>query len=121
MILGCSAWYAALLVFAHVPNPTLGMVMLFVGGLAQSAGLIPQAAVLLRNSEPQFRGRVWGIRMLALYSNLPGLLIAGPLIAQFDYPALATLYCLIGLSCTILIAARWRNQLWTLSAPANRR
>jgi MFS family permease len=121
MIVGCSAWYVALLVFAHMPTPALGMFMLFVGGLAQSAGLIPQAAVLLRSSEPQFRGRVWGIRMLALYSNLPGLLIAGPLIAQFGYPALATLYGLIGLSCTILIAARWRSHLWTLSAPANRR
>jgi predicted MFS family arabinose efflux permease len=121
MIAGCTAWYAMLLVFAHVPHPSVGMLVLFVAGLAQSSGLTPQAVVLLRNSEPQYRGRVWGIRMLALYSNLPGLLLAGPFIARYGYPALATLYCLIGLSCTLLIAACWRSHLWTVSAAANRR
>jgi hypothetical protein len=62
-----------------------------------------------------------GIRMLAIYGNLPGLLISGPLIANYGYPATATLYCAIGLVFTLLIAVRWRAYLWRLGAPANTR
>jgi hypothetical protein len=59
--------------------------------------------------------------MLAIYGNLPGLLISGPLIARLGYPLTATLYCLIGLAVTLLIAMRWRAHLWQPDAPANRR
>ena len=79
------------------------------------------AALLLRNSEEQFRGRIMGIRMLAIYGNLPGLWIAGPLIAGFGYSFTATLYCAIGIAFTLLIAMRWRAHLWRMEAPANSR
>jgi hypothetical protein len=52
---------------------------------------------------------------------LPGLLIAGPLIDHLGYPVTATLYCSIGLGTALLIAVRWRAQLWAADAPANRR
>lgn len=121
MIVCCAAWYAALLAFAQIPHPALGMAVLFIAGIAQTAGLIPMTAILMRHAEAQYRGRVMGIRMLAIYGNLPGLLIAGPLIANFGYPATATLYCIIGLSLTLLIAAYWRGDLWRPAASANRR
>ena len=37
------------------------------------------AALLLRTSDEQFRGRIMGIRMLAIYGNVPGLLLSAPL------------------------------------------
>ena len=77
--------------------------------------------MLLRNSDERYRGRIMGIRMLALYSNLPGLLLAGPLIASIGYPNTATAYCAIGILLTVFIAMRWREQLWRLSSPANKR
>jgi hypothetical protein len=79
------------------------------------------AMILLRNSDVKFRGRIMGMRMLALYGNLPGLLMFGPLIARFGYPLTASLYCVLGLAFTLLIAVRWRAQLWRLAAPANTR
>jgi MFS family permease len=121
MIVGCMAWYAALLVFAQVAHPTLGMFVLFLGGIAQTAGLIPMATILMRDGVARFRGRVMGIRMLAIYGTLPGLLIAGPLIASVGYPGTATLYCAIGLLFTLLIAAYWRGELWGRAASARGR
>jgi Na+/melibiose symporter-like transporter len=120
-ILACAAWYLALLVFAHTQHPAGGIAILFFAGFAQSASQVPMATLLLRNSEEQLRGRVMGIRMLAIYGNLPGLLISGPLIAHFGYPLTATLYCLIGLAFTLLITMRWHAQLWRGDAPANTR
>jgi MFS family permease len=121
MLLGCAAWYAALFAFAHIAHPVQGMAVLFLGGIAQAAALIPMTTLLMRDTEARFRGRVMGIRMLAIYGNLPGLLAAGPLIAAFGYPATATLYCTAGLVLALAIAAAWRRDLWRLGAPANRR
>jgi len=116
-----AGWYAMLFVFAHTPHPAAGIAILMVTGMSQSLGLIPMSAMLLRNSEAQYRGRVMGIRMLAIYGNLPGLLISGPLIASIGYPATATVYCAIGLVFTAAIAFHWRAHLWRHDAPANRR
>jgi MFS family permease len=120
-IIGCAAWYVALLAFSHVQHPAGGMAVLFFAGCAQSASQVPMVAMLLRNSDEKLRGRVMGIRMLAIYGNLPGLLISGPLIAHFGYPLTATLYCAAGLTFILLITMRWRAQLWQIEAPANTR
>ncbi len=116
-----AGWYAMLLVFAHTPHPAAGIAILMVTGISQSLGLIPMSAMLLRNSEAQYRGRVMGIRMLAIYGNLPGLLISAPLIANIGFPWTAMLYCAIGLAFTLVIAVHWRNHLWRREAPANTR
>ena len=116
-----AGWYAMLLVFAHAPHAAAGVAILILTGVVQSMGLIPMAAMLLRNSDGRYRGRVMGIRMLVLYGNLPGLLISAPLIARIGYPMTATIYCAIGLAFTLLIAVRWRAHLWRLEAPANAR
>jgi Na+/melibiose symporter-like transporter len=118
-VLACAGWYSALLVFAHIQHPLAGILVLIVAGCGQSISQVPMAAMLLRNSDEQLRGRVMGIRMLAIYGNLPGLLLAGPLIASLGYPFTATLYCMIGLTFTFAIAMRWRAQLWSPHAPAN--
>jgi len=120
MLVACSAWYVLLLVFAQV-HFAGGVLVLMLAGCAQSAGIIPMAMILLRNSDEKFRGRIMGMRMLALYGNLPGLLMFGPLVARFGYPVTASLYCVFGLAFTLFIALRWRAQLWRLAAPANTR
>ena len=120
MIVFSLAWFAMLLVFAHMSHPAAGIPALMLAGLAQSLGLVPATAMLLRASD-QFRGRIMGIRMLAIYGNLPGLLISGPLIAGFGYPVTASLYCAVGIVFTLIIAVRWRKQLWHLDSPANKR
>lgn len=116
-----AGWYLMLSVFAHTPHAAIGIPILILAGVIQSTGLIPMTAMLLRNSETRYRGRVMGIRMLMLYGNLPGLLLAGPLIASLGYSLTATLYCAIGLVFTLAIAVNWREHLWRRDAPANTR
>ncbi|HSE02097.1 MAG TPA: MFS transporter [Burkholderiales bacterium] len=116
-----AGWYALLIVFAHTPHPVAGIAVLIVTGVVQSLGLIPMSAMLLRHSDVRYRGRVMGMRMLALYGNLPGLLISAPLIARIGFPMTATLYCGIGLAFTAVIAIHWRAHLWQRNAPANMR
>ena len=119
MIISTTAWFAALAVFAHTQHHVAGILVLFLVGCAQSMSQVPMAALLLRTSNEQFRGRIMGIRMLAIYGNVPGLLLSAPLIAHFGYPVTATLYCVFGIAFTLLIAMRWRVHFWRLEAPAN--
>ena len=118
---GCVAWYIFLLVFANVPYHLAGIFILFFAGIGQSMSQVPVAAVLLRTAGERFRARVMGIRMLAIYGNVPGALLAGWLIEQMGYRATATLYCAAGIAVALLITALWREHLWRGDAPANAR
>ena len=79
------------------------------------------AVILLRTADPAFRGRVMGVRMLAVYGLPLGMLLSGPLIEHVGFAWTGSLYSLLGLGFTALIALRWRRQLWDRDAPANRR
>jgi len=121
LIVFSAAWYAMMLGFAHTQHAAAGIPFLVLAGCSQSLSQVPMAAMLLRTSDARLRGRVMGLRMLAIYGNIPGLLIAGPLIERLGYAVTASLYCAIGLVFTALILARWRASLWRLDAPANMR
>jgi hypothetical protein len=120
MIIFAIAWYSMLLVFVHARDPTSGSLTLISAGLAQSLSLVPMSALLLHGAGA-YRGRVMGMRMLAIYGLPIGLLAAGALIDRIGFVPTATLYCLVGIMLTVLIALRWRAALWPLHAQANAR
>ena len=121
IIVFCLAWYSMTLLFGHMETRSGGILVLVLAGFAQSLGMVSMSAMLLRNSADRLRGRIMGLRMLAIYGVPVGLLVSGPLIGRFGYPATATVYSVIGLAVTLLIAVRWREHLWNLDAPANLR
>jgi MFS family permease len=121
MIINACLWYVMLLVFVHVPGIVGGRVSLVLAGFAQSLSMVPMAVMLLQGAGARFRGRVMGVRMLAIYGLPVGLVAAGGLIERFGYAATASGYCLVGLLLTAAIGLRWRRALWPLDAPANAR
>jgi MFS transporter len=121
MMTFAGAWYALLLVFAFMPAPSSARVALLLAGIAQSLSLVPMSVLLLHSAGERYRGRVMGVRTLAIYGVPPGLLIAGALIGWIGFAATVVVYCLVGSAFTLLIALRWRDALLPLSAPANAR
>jgi MFS family permease len=121
MIIFSAGWLLSLICFVHTPTPELGIPFLLLAGLSQGLSQIAMATMLIRNSEAQFRGRIMGIRMLAIYGNIPGLLLAGWLIPRISYPLTATLYGSVALMFIVIVVARWHAQLWRHDAPANSR
>jgi hypothetical protein len=76
--------------------------------------------LLLRSSDQRFRGRMMGVRMLAIYPLPLGLLLAaGVLIPVIGFRGLVGLYVGLGLLLTACIAWLWRREL--LSSPAQER
>jgi hypothetical protein len=121
MILFALAWHAALLVFVQMESPIGGRMMLVIAGFTQSLSLVPMSVMLLHSAGERFRGRVMGVRMLAIYGSPIGLLGAGALIEHIGFAVTASLYCLVGAGLTGLIALYWRAALWPVDAPANAR
>jgi len=112
MIVGTLIWYALLLAFAQMPGPVGGAVCLLLAGFMQTFCMVPLSIILLRAAGEKFRGRIMGVRMMAIYSLPLGLLAAGPLIGWIGWRATASLYATIGLVFTMIIASRWRANLW---------
>lgn len=119
MILSTIAWYVMLLVFVQMESFAAALIFLTLAGFSQSLSMITLAVILLQTAGEKFRGRVMGVRMMAIYSLPLGLLAAGPMIERFGFIPTASFYSVVGLAFTLLIAVRWRNDLWRALAPAN--
>ena len=90
----------------------LGIAVLVVTGVVQSVAMISLAASLLSGADDRFRGRVMGVRMLAVYGLPIGLMASGALVDRIGFAGTVTLYSVIGLGFTIAIGARWRASVW---------
>jgi MFS family permease len=112
-------WYATLLVFAQMQTVPAAIACLMLAGFSQSLTMISIAVILMRTASEHFRGRVMGVRMLAIYSLPLGLLAAGSLIEEIGFAATGTLYAATGLALILVIVMHWRGDLWHLHAPAN--
>jgi predicted MFS family arabinose efflux permease len=112
MMVSSAIWYLMLLAFAQVPASFYGIPYLIIGGIMQSLSMVSLQINLLRAAGEKFRGRVMGVRMMAIYSLPLGLLAAGPLIDWIGYRAMASSYAIVGIVFTLLIALRWRAALW---------
>src|SRR4029079_7187234 len=112
MIVAAVIWHIVVIIFAKMTPLWAGIAMLMLCGFAQSLTMVCHTVILLSPSSPSYRGRIMGVRMLAIYSLPVGLLIAGGLIGWIGYRATASLYAIVGLVFTILIAIKWRASLW---------
>ena len=119
MLVTAGLWFGCLLIFSFLTDLAMGMFVLVCTGFVQSLSMTPLAAVMLRGTEAAFRGRVMGMRMLAIWGLPAGLLTAGPLIEWLGYAGVAWLYTISGIFLTFCIAWRWRVVLWDKTSPSN--
>jgi len=89
-----------------------GVIFLMLAGFAQSFTMVSLAVILMRTSSPQFRGRVMGVRMLAVYGLPLGLMASGALIERIGYAPTIAALAAVGLLFTLLAGITWRASLW---------
>ena len=114
MIVSAVVWFVLLFIFGQTTNMAGGIVLLVLAGITQSITMVCHTVILLRVSGQKMRGRVTGVRMLAIYTLPIGLLSAGVLVEVVGFRATVSLYTIVGLIFTVLIAMYWRNSLWRL-------
>ena len=118
MMMAAMGWLAANAFQAQTTTLLSGMALLAASGFAQSLCMTPLAAVMLRATEPAYRGRVMGMRILAIWGLPMGLMLSGPLIERVGFQAAMTGYAVVGMLLTLAIGLRWREALWTKPPPA---
>ncbi|MFY8084231.1 MAG: MFS transporter [Rubrivivax sp.] len=119
MLVACFMWYLCLAGFVWSATVPVAMVMLLLAGMAQSLSMVSLSIILLRTTQERFRGRIMGVRMLAIYTLPLGLMAAGALIPVVGYQPTGLVYVVIGLVLTLAIGAAWRTELLPRGALAN--
>jgi len=109
---GAVVWHLLLIVYGFTTTKMEGMVVLGLIGVAQGVAMISVAVALLRLADPNLRGRVMGVRMLAVYGLPLGLAAAGPLTETFGFSVTVVGAALFGLAAIGAIAWRWRAALF---------
>ncbi len=112
MLIYTASWYAVLLGFGQVRGLGLGLPALLFAGFVQSVAMIAMTANLLAASDDRFRGRVMGVRTLAIYGMPLGLMTSGALIERLGYSLTISAFSLVGLLFTLVIGIKWRASLW---------
>jgi len=105
-------WYVLLLLFSQVDFKEAGIVVLVLVGMAQGFGMLAIFIALLTTTDAAFRGRVLGVRSLAIYGLPIGLVLSGVLVERIGFQATVAFYSLSGILLTIAIAWRWRAHVW---------
>lgn len=119
MILFALVWHIVLASFLCVDQLALGIILMGLAGLAHNLSMVPLVGLLMRTADPAFRGRVMGVRMLAIYTLPVSLVVAGWLIERIGFNETMGLYMLIGIVLTLFIALRWRESVFRKDAVAN--
>ena len=107
MVAGIVAWHLILLVFARTESAPLAMLVLACFGLSMSVAMVTMSIVLLSRTSQEFRGRVMGVRALAVYGLPVGLLVGGFLFERLGVQATLTINSIAGLVLTAVIVIIW--------------
>lgn len=104
-------WYLLLTGFAFATEVWQAYVLLGLIGFSQGISMLTMSIALLDAAGPVMRGRIMGVRMLAVYGLPIGLAAGGWLVENLGYVTMVLLYCGVGLSATVAIALTWRKAL----------
>lgn len=116
MMITMVIWYVLLILFAQTDSNAMGLPLLALIGASISFCMISMSVVLMTFTKFEMRGRVMGIRMLAVYGLPMGLVIGGWLIEQYGVPATITGYAIVGLIALVLAVLKWPKLITGFSA-----
>ena len=109
--LAAIGWHAAILTLAMIVwfGPAAGVLAL--AGLAQSFTMVAMTTLLLSVTPSDMRGRVMGLRSLAVYGLPLGLLASGALADLFGAPTALAINGGIGITLGVAIPL-WTRRMW---------
>ena len=105
MILSVVVWHGSMLVFAFSTSFYLSMAILLVTGAAFSSTQVMMLTAMLRTTQAEFRGRVLGLRSLAIYAYVFGGAGAGWMAGAWGAPISAIIIGITGavLTCCLVV------------------
>ena len=117
MMFAMVTWYVLLILFAGTNSNSVGLPLLALIGASISFSMISMSVVLMTFTSFEMRGRVMGVRMLAVYGLPVGLVVGGWLIERYGVQAAITGYAVGGLISAALAVVKWPSLLTGFPRP----
>lgn len=112
MFIAAFLWFSLLAYFGTLTTMGMGLTVLVCIGVVQSFTMLSMSSLIIGTAAAEFRGRVLGVRMLAVYGLGIGLPIAGALIDSVGYLATVWIFVAVDFLAAAAIALKWRRALW---------
>lgn len=103
-ILAVIGWHGTMIIFATSTNFYLSVGILVITGMMFSSTLVLILTVLMQTALPEFRGRIMGLRTLAIYAHAFGSLAAGASAGLLGAPMTAIITGAMGIIMVIALA-----------------
>ena len=113
-LIASAIWHVAILVLSQFDVFGPSLAVLAVAGMAQSFTMVTMSMTLLGETSTDLRGRVMGIRSLAVYGLPIGLVASGALADTIGVSTSMLVNALVGIGLTGLIAIGFRR-LWRMA------
>ncbi|MDA1279010.1 MAG: MFS transporter [Chloroflexi bacterium] len=104
-------WYLLLILFAQTDSLIVGLLLLALIGASISFCMVSMSVALMTFTKYEMRGRVMGVRMLAVYGLPLGLVVGGWLIEQYGVRPVISGYAVGGLIAAGLAVLKWPGLL----------
>jgi MFS family permease len=104
MVLAVVVWHSSILVFAASQSFYLSMAILVVVGGGWASTQVFLLSALLQTTQTEYRGRVIGLRSLAIYAFALGSMSSGAMAGLWGAPRAATVVGVMGIILVITLA-----------------
>ena len=104
LILSVIAWHATMLVFAASHSFYLSLTILLFTGMAFASTQVLMLTVILKATLPDFRGRILGMRSMAIYTYTFGSANSGGIAGAWGAPWAASFNGVVGIVLTGTLA-----------------
>jgi len=103
MLLGTLLWSFFQLLLAFTPHYEMALVVLTLSGMAQAVSLTSMTLMLLSTSSSDMRGRVMGLRSMAVAPLFLGSLLSGALAEHIGAPMATLIFTSSAIGVTLLV------------------
>ncbi|HLF05220.1 MAG TPA: MFS transporter, partial [Dehalococcoidia bacterium] len=97
-------WHASMVAFAASTSIPVSLGILVLTGMFFSATQVLMLTVLLRTAPGDYRGRVMGLRVLAIYSHTFGSMSSGGMAGAWGAPWAAKINAIVGIALVSTLA-----------------
>jgi MFS family permease len=104
MVWGTFGWSLMVLIFALMPSYEIALGVLCLVGVVQSFSLTNITIMLLNTSSSDMRGRIMGLRSLAVAPHFLGGLLSGAIAERLGAPQAAIICGIVGMVVTLCVA-----------------
>lgn len=104
MVWGTFGWSLLVMIFALIPSYEIALGTIVLVGILQTISLTNMTIMRLNTSSAQMRGRIMGLRALAVAPHFLGGILAGGVAEHFGAPQAAMACGVIGMASTLGVA-----------------